>query len=686
MRKKWTIILSVVLLVALSMLILQGCTTEVADEPEPDKLMEPGTYTGSFIGFYLPEEVEVSVTVDENSILEIDVSFDNGETTPILQSVVDKMVPRMLEHQSADVDVITGATVSSVAVRMAVIEALTEAIEAAGADSSVLDQFRVAPEKVSGEAEIIETKILVVGMGGSGTATAMRAVEKMYEADPENVNVLAIDKAGKYGGTSALTTGVMAVNPSRFQEEHNDGADYMDKEAMREAWINYTEGDLKVEVLDMMLDHSGEALDWLMYDHEFEFSTPMSGFTPADVYDCWYNYLPDHTGANKEYIAEYYHAIYERYTDMGGEYMLETEAYELIYDQESHAVKGVKARYFDGTEYEIYADAVVLATGGFAGSSDMMTNYLSDTYYPLPGNWQVFGTLQNDGKMIEAAIEHGAGTYNIGMPPIVHLAGTPRFLTQFENIPIPDAVSRWYGRPAVWSPGDIPLNMVINPRSMTVSPEGERFANEAAIAFDSWKEGPTFYSIWADNQIQRLKTEGFEFRDMGISTGFLGHGSAIPVDTPLPQIEEVLEAGINSRFVFKADTIEELAEMIEVEPSTLASTLATYNEYCEAGEDPDFGKTQAQLEKLEHGPYYAVIGAPYAYSTSGGLDINANFNVLKADGSTPIEGLYAVGTDSMGVLFTEKKAYVTFGAAAQGWAYTSGYLCGEIAVNEIISR
>ncbi len=65
-----------------------------------------------------------------------------------------------------------------------------------------------------------------------------------------------------------------------------------------------------------------------------------------------------------------------------------------------------------------------------------------------------------------------------------------------------------------------------------------------------------------------------------------------------------------------------------------------------------------------------------------GLDIDINFNVLQVDGKTPVNGLYAIGTDSIGVLFTEKKPYVTYGGAAQGgWAYTSGYLCGEIVAN-----
>ncbi|MGB3933252.1 MAG: FAD-binding protein, partial [bacterium] len=65
------------------------------------------------------------------------------------------------------------------------------------------------------------------------------------------------------------------------------------------------------------------------------------------------------------------------------------------------------------------------------------------------------------------------------------------------------------------------------------------------------------------------------------------------------------------------------------------------------------------------------------------LDIDANFNVLKADGKTPINGLYAVGNDSGGVLYSNKKPYVTYGGAALGWAFTSGRLAGGNAVEYI---
>ena len=76
------------------------------------------------------------------------------------------------------------------------------------------------------------------------------------------------------------------------------------------------------------------------------------------------------------------------------------------------------------------------------------------------------------------------------------------------------------------------------------------------------------------------------------------------------------------------------------------------------------------------GRFYAIKGDAYVYSTCGGLDIDTNINVLKEDG-TPIDNLYAVGNNSLGTLNESNKAYVTYGGCAQGWALTSGRLVGQ---------
>lgn len=113
----------------------------------------------------------------------------------------------------------------------------------------------------------------------------------------------------------------------------------------------------------------------------------------------------------------------------------------------------------------------------------------------------------------------------------------------------------------------------------------------------------------------------------------------------------------------------------------LVNSVSEYNTYATVAATDPFGKDASLIHSLETGPYTAVLGAGYYYGTCGGLDIDEQLNVLHTDG-TKIENLYAVGQDSMGVLFTNKDAYVMYGGAAQGWMLTSGRLAGANAANK----
>ena len=633
--------------------------------------MKPGSYTASANGFYLCRPITAEVTVDEQSILSISVDTAlTGDTPHILQSVLDYMVPRILEHQSLAVDSITGATASSAGVKAAVTQALEQALTEGGSDPAALSAFMTVPEKAGGH-EVLTTEVLVVGMGGSGSAAALSAAEN-------GLSVLAIDKMAKYGGTTSLTGEMLSVNPANHKAVNNGGKDYVDKEAMRAAWLEYTEGDAKEEMVDLFLDNSGEALDW-MDERGFDFSPrALTGFTPTDIWTTKIEFYPFTVDVATAYITPYFDALYENFTRSGGSYLLETEAYELLTD-ESGAVVGAKAyNSATGTEYEIHADAVVLATGGFAGSGEMMETYLSDEYYDLKGVWSVYGLKTNDGKMIQAAMDIGAATYNIGMPPMVHNAGTPAFLTGFETHELEGQIGlRNNAQPVVWSEADAPLYMCISQNSVAVSKHGKRFTNEESISMlDPWIAGPQFYSIWSTEQVEAIRDKGFACTPVGPASIYLGYQGAIPESTPLANIMEVIEAGIEAGFIYKADTLEELAALAGIDGPALAETIADYNRCCETGVDPEFGKSAQYLEKIGDGPYYCIVGTPYCYTTCGALDVNTDLQVLDTEGS-PISGLYAVGTDSMGVLFSPKKAYVTYGGAANGWGFTSGMLAGR---------
>lgn len=655
---------------------------------EDTAVLADGTYEVEEYGFFIGVSDKLLVTIKDNAIesIEWNPDLESGDTPPMRMVVADTLFPRIIENQSVAVDGVTGATGTSGAVKSAVTKALKEALAAAGTDEGAISAFQVAPEKKGGE-ETIDTDVLVVGMGGSGTYTALRAAEC-------GAKVLAIEKQGRYGGTTALTSEIESINPPRIMEKYNNGEEYTDAEAMEQAWIEYVEGDEKEDILDLFFEQSGPALDWLAIDHGILFDFDAKpGFTPADWYEVKFQWYPNTSedipmmfGANKTEIAANFDSLIREFTDLGGEYMLETSAYELIVDEDGK-VTGVKARNnIDGTEYTINAKAVVLATGGFLGNGEMTEKYLSDEYYPLKGTWNVYGSKRNDGAMIQAAIDNGAATYNIGMPPEVHMSGSAKVIPPSAGFAINEVEGQrgsFSGVQLVWSVADLPTFLGISTNSLAVGMNGKRFTSETGIAMlDPWIAGPNYYSIWSTEQLKEIQEKGFKYPNGGVAAGFLGYCGAIPENTPLPETFDVLDKAIEMDFVYKADTIEELAEQIGIDPAALAETVETYNGFAVSGVDEEFGKDGALIEKIGEGPYYAIKMASYSYNTVAGLDINKDFQVLDAHGE-PMEGLYAVGSDSAGVLFSEKKPYVTYGGANNGWALTSGYVAGAIVADYV---
>ena len=659
--------------------------TGSAGEAEAVRL-EPGTYRNAVWAFSVDTQMEVIVTVSEDAIEDIQIGV-NGETGPILASARKLLIPRILENQSYAVDAVTGATGSSSGIRQGVKLALQQALEAAGSDASAIEAFETIPAKAAGATEELNYDVVVVGMGGAGCTAAMSAVEAQMAAGQE-VSVLAIDKAGKYGGTSSVTSEMMSINPPRYMEAHNaevakiqlgvferpledtrvDKSQYVVKDEMKSEWLAYTEGDAKEEMVDLMLDHSGEALDWLMYDHGFYFGHPQLGVDLSAIYYCVFQYNESFMD-NKDIIASYFDHIIKDYTYHGGEYMLETEGYALIC--EDGKVTGVLARGADGTEYVIHAGAVILATGGFCGNGEMTTELLTNPYYPLDGVYRMVGMTQNDGKMIQAALDIGAGTYNIDMTPIVHIGGSRMLLHAFDT-----QVVEIDGAKRKLALNDIPMIMAITGNALSVDRTGARFTDESGLGFlEPWKGGPTFYSIWTEEEVEHVRTEGFD----NVSVGAFINQGGVPAGYPIENIYDVIDKAVELGAMYKFETLDEMAETLGMDAAMLKTTVETYNGYCEAGEDAEFGKNPGFLVAKEKGPYYVSVGAPYAYSTTGGLDVNTDLQVLDADGE-PIEGLFAAGTDCLGVLLSNKKAYVVYGGCAQGWAFTSGKLVGESAV------
>ena len=190
---------------------------EASGKGAAELVIADGTYEAQAWSFSLNYQMNVKTVIEGGKIASIEVG-DNGDTAIILNTAIENLIPAMIENQSVKVDSITGATVSSGAIKAATEDCLLQAINAAGGDPSAITAFYSVPEK-STAVETINTKVLVIGMGGAGIMTGNRVVDKLYEAyegDTSKIDVLMIDKAAKYGGTSVTTSSPMSINPSYF--------------------------------------------------------------------------------------------------------------------------------------------------------------------------------------------------------------------------------------------------------------------------------------------------------------------------------------------------------------------------------------------------------------------------------------------------------------------------------------
>ena len=156
--------------------------------------------------------------------------------------------------------------------------------------------------------------------------------------------------------------------------------------------------------------------------------------------------------------------------------------------------------------------------------------------------------------------------------------------------------------------------------AILVNQGGKRFTNElltrdAVSAAELAQEGQYAYIIFDQNLRDHLKA-----------------------------IEKYVKAGLTK----EAETIEGLAEQLEIDPATLAKTLSDWNECVKNQRDPEFGRTTGMNADLTTPPYYAIKIAPGIHHTMGGVKINTKAEVINTEGQ-PIPGLFAAGEVTGGV-------------------------------------
>ena len=248
------------------------------------------------------------------------------------------------------------------------------------------------------------------------------------------------------------------------------------------------------------------------------------------------------------------------------------------------SVTGVKVQNGDGSSYRLNSKAVIIATGGFGANLAMVTS--------LQPSLAGFATLNHPGATGDA----------FGW--VTAIGGATIQMANIQIHPTAEATNHILITEAVRGNGAILVNL-----------GGQRFCNEMDTR-----------DVVSAAILEQETGEAFLVFDQTVRLSLAS-----------------IETYANQHLLSEGATIEELANRVGIPSGRLSETVRRYNAQQEAGYDDDFGRSAVEMTaRLETPPFYAVRVTPAIHHTMGGLSVNTETQVLRADG-TPIPGLYAAG-------------------------------------------
>lgn len=311
-----------------------------ADLSNVEIAFTPGTYTGNGKG--RAGNIEVNVTVSENSIIAIEVGA-NAETVGLKDFAFIDMRDEILANQSLSVDTVAGATMTCSGFLTAVTDALTQA-----SNQMVVAALREVPvAKEVPAAQDLETEVVVVGAGMAGLSAALTLSE-------QGTDVILVEKMPYVGGNLFLAGGGLGTVESKHVED--DGFDrtiaFMKK-------VNETSSrQPDYDFLEKMLYETGRAVDWLIDDYGLDHSP-----TGGDYVLTYFGSAEDRSG------AAFTKQLDELVRKQGTTVLLNTKAESIVMKDGKAA--GVKVSNESG-EFNISAKKVIIATGGASHDWDRL--------------------------------------------------------------------------------------------------------------------------------------------------------------------------------------------------------------------------------------------------------------------------------------------------------------------------
>ena len=610
----------------------------------------PGTYEGTAEG--ISSTVKVTMTFSDSAVTDVVVDT-SGETASFGAAAADELREQLLAAGSAEIDGVSGSTITSDAVMKAAKSCYAQAKGEAVVSSVQLptgdENDWLGKEPDIDEAaitETVDTDILIVGAGNGGMFAAAYAAANglNFRVIEQNANVQ--DTRHWYGAidsAAAKAAGEKPADRAKLLSEISRYASGKCDQRVVKTWINES-----AAMHDFMRSILEDKYGWVC-----DFTSGTEAAWPAENAEHNTDYLYP--------VQEHNYMASERESGLARNELLLQYIQELGYDVDFKTSLAKLEKNSDGRITGIIAQSteddhfirynanqgVLLACGGFPGNP-----YMMEQLDPLGTSVTTACSYSpaDKGYGIRAAVWAGANLDKEAAPMLFDRGiVAPGVDAGYVDSDSAFGGKTFPGKIRQYNPGTQPF--------LKVNRNGERFANESCPYNDivyaaAHQPGRVYAQICDANILEDAK----RFHTIGCSAQTRNGGEKYIQG----KMDEAIEAGA----LFKCDTLDELADKMGftgAAKDTFLATVERYNELYDKQNDEDFGKPAYRLSAIRTAPFYGCWLGASLLTTEQGIAINEKGQALDIN-NQPMEGLYITG-DMSGSFFANNYPCLMAGVA-----------------------
>ncbi len=610
----------------------------------------PGTYEGTAEG--ISSTVKVTMTFSDSAVTDVVVDT-SGETASFGAAAADELREQLLAAGSAEIDGVSGSTITSDAVMKAAKSCYAQAKGEAVVSSVQLptgdENDWLGKEPDIDEAaitETVDTDILIVGAGNGGMFAAAYAAANglNFRVIEQNANVQ--DTRHWYGAidsAAAKAAGEKPFDKAKLLSEISRYASGKCDQRVVKTWINES-----AAMHDFMRSILEDKYGWVC-----EFTSGSEAAWPAENAEHNTDYLfpvEEHNYMASESASgtPRNELLLQYIQELGYDVDFKTSLAKLEKNSDGR-ITGVIAQSTEDDHFIRYNanQGVLLACGGFPGNP-----YMMEQLDPLGTSVTTACSYSpaDKGYGIRAAVWAGANLDKEAAPMLFDRGiVAPGVDAGYVDSDSAFGGKAFPGKIRQYNPGTQPF--------LKVNRNGERFANESCPYNDivyaaAHQPGRVYAQICDANILEDAK----RFHTIGCSAQTRNGGEKYIQG----KMDEAIEAGA----LFKCDTLDELADKMGftgAAKDTFLATVERYNELYDKQNDEDFGKPAYRLSAIRTAPFYGCWLGASLLTTEQGIAINEKGQALDTN-NQPMEGLYITG-DMSGSFFANNYPCLMAGVA-----------------------